>query len=603
MKTPIFLDGKLIGFHSNPIEFVRQVRDKRRMGKLHWTLNIAYIDGEIRINTGPGRILRPLIIVENGKSKLTPEHIKLIKQGVLGFYDLLKNGIIEFLDAEEEENAYVALDESELTSEHTHLEIHPASINSISAINAPFQHHNSSTRILMAAKMMNQAIGIYSNSYRTRFDKTVHVLHYPQTPIVKTKYSQLTKHLERPNGQNFVIAVLSHPYNTNDAVILNKAAVERGLGCSTKYETLKTEEMIYFGGQRDKIEKPKENVIGYLGENAYRYLDENGIIDVGCEVEKGDVLVGKTSPPRFLEEISELEVLKEKRIDTSLTIDSIPGGEKEVIDAVLIVESGSGNRQIKIRTRRYMRPELGDKFTARHGQKGVVAALVDACDMPFSETGIIPDLLINPHAIPSRMTYGFLLETLGGKVGALSGREVDGTCFDSEKEVDLKAELEKLGFKSNGYEIFYDGVTGQMMQAEVFTGVVYYLRLRHLVSLKMQARAKGPVQMLTRQPTEGKQRTGGLRVGEMETHCLIAHGAALLLKERLLEESDKTTLYVCKTCKTFAINDLIRKRKYCKICGGSEVYEVDTGYAFKLLLELSLASGIYPKINLGDICE
>ncbi len=601
LGTSVYLNGKLIGFHNNPKDLVQTIRDRRRNGKLPYEVTVAYYEdrNEVYINADEGRALRPLIIVEKGKPKLTKEHIKLLKEGKLSFDDLVKNGIIEYLDAEEEENAYIAITEDELTEEHTHLEIHPALILGVCSIISPYPEHNSAPRVPMTSAMIKQSLGLYALNYRLRTDTQSHIMYYPHVPIVKTKFHKIVGAEGKPAGQNFIVAIMPYRgYNINDAIVLNKASVERGLGRTVYFRTYETQERRYPGGQKDKFERPKPEISGYRGDEAYRFLDENGIIEPEFKVNGGDVVVGKTSPPRFLEEIGEFGgMIEEKRRENSLAIKQ---GESGYVDLVLITESESGNRLVKVRTRKEMVPEIGDKFAARHGQKGVVGLLVPQEDMPFSQSGIIPDMCMNPHAIPSRMTVGYLLEALGAKVGSLAGRHIDGTPFDNEKERDLREELKRYGFKPNGTEILYDGVTGERIKAEIYVGVIYYQKLKHLVSMKMHARARGPVQILTRQPTEGRAREGGLRFGEMERDCLIGHGTSMLLMERLLEESDKVTEMVCPRCGIIAINDQIRKKAYCPVCGSTEVYPIDMSYAFKLLLNELISMGILPKLNLTD---
>lgn len=596
----VYMNGKLIGFHKKPQELVKEIREKRRQNRFPYDLSTVYYEhlNEVYVNSDEGRALRPLIVVKNGEPKLKKEHIKLLKKGELKFSELVQNGVIEFLDAEEEENAYIGVNENELTKEHTHVEIHPSLMLGVCSAISPFLEHNMSSRVEMTANMIKQALGLYSLNFDLRTDTQSHIMLYPQIPIAQTKYNEVIGANNKAAGQNFVIAIMPfYGYNINDAIIINKASIERGLGRTVYYRTYDAEERRYPGGQKDKFGIPAPEISGFRGEEAYRYLDEQGIIEPEFYVESSDVLVGKTSPPRFLEEMGEFGLLEEKRRENS---EAIKHGESGVIDKVIITESEGGNRLVKVKTRKVLVPETGDKFSARHGQKGVIGLVVDSRDMPFTENGIIPDLCINPHALPGRMTVGFLLETLGAKVASLKGEIVDATAFEEDPSEALKKQLKSYGFKPNGEEVLYDGVTGERIESQIFTGVNYYQRLKHLVVNKMHARARGPVQILTRQPTEGRAREGGLRFGEMERDCLIGHGASMLLMERLLEESDKVTELVCEKCGMIAVNDQIRKKKYCTLCGSSDVHPVDMSYAFKLLLNEIKAMGVYPRIKLMD---
>ncbi len=569
-KTKIYINGELLGYCENPVEFTQEMREKRRNGEISYEMNITYYEDneEIYIFNDPGRARRPLIIVKDGVPLLREEHLNKVANGKLKWDDLINKGLVEYLDAEEEENSYIAMSLAEINEDHTHLEIDPATMLGICAGIIPFSDHNSSPRNTMEAGMTKQALGLYVSNYALRTDTRAHLLHHPQTPIVKTRIIDSTNYDLRPSGQNFVVALMSYEgYNMEDAMVINKGSLERGLARSSFFRAYDTSEKRYAGGQVDRFEVPDKNIKGYRSEEAYRNLDEDGVVNPESYVESGDVLIGKTSPPRFLEE--DFGTVADRRRETSVTVRH---GEKGIVDAVLLSETVEGSRLAKIRVRDTRQPEFGDKFASRHGQKGVVGLILSPEDVPFTEFGVVPDLIVNPHAIPSRMSIGQVLEMVAGKAGCLEGERVDATPFNQTLEDEIKQQLIDNGFESAGCESLYNGVTGERLDAEIFVGVAYYQKLHHMTTDKVYARSRGPVQVLTRQPTEGRAREGGLRFGEMERDCLIAHGAALTLKERLLDESDKYEAIVCENCGMLAVYDKNKNKKYCPICGDVETH-------------------------------
>lgn len=597
--SEVYLNGKFIGNVDNGKEFYHQLIDERRKGKLSSNLNANYNSKtkEIQIENNRGRVRRPLIVVKDGSPLLTEKHLEQLESGDLSWSDLLRQGVVEYLDVGEEENALVAFTEDDLTPEHTHMEIMPTAIVGLATSLIPYGNFNQSTRLNAGSKNQKQAIGFYAANFSLRMDMDVNILHTPQRPVVHTLISNIARYDEHPAGQNIVVAIMSYEgYNMEDAIILNQASIDYGFGRSTYFRPSIAEELRYSGGLMDEVSVPDKEVKGYKSERDYRYLEEDGIVYPEAKVTEGDVVIGKTSPPRFLSSLDEYNLASNSRRESSL---SMRHGENGVVDFVLITENEEGNKLVQVKVRDQRTPSVGDKFTSRHGQKGVVGLIVPQSDMPFTEHGVTPDLIFSPHGIPSRMTISHLIELMAGKVGALSGRYIDGTLFDAEKEEDLRKELESYGFKEDGTEELYNGQTGKKFQARIFIGNMFYLKLKHMVDNKLHSRARGPIQLLTRQPTEGRAKEGGLRLGEMEKDTFVAHGTSLLLKERF--DSDRTIIPICEKCGLIAIRNDFKNKKYCPVCGDNvEINNIEISYAFKLLLDELKSMCVYPRIQLRN---
>jgi len=658
----IHVNGDIYGIHDDGLSLVRQFKNARRRGLIPPEVSIRHDqeNRDIFINTDKGRILRPLLILHDGAPRLTPGHLEDLKSGNATFADLLNKGVIEWVDAEEEEDLFIAPKPFELpeqvpegqehagrpvtsenvtwtnlgqvnaesaelearvrmpngtwatanfsvpltySDEHTHCEIDPQLMLGVCASLIPYPEHNSTPRVTGGTAMVKQSLGLPSANYRLRPDTRAHVLHYPHRSITRTDAMATTGFDERPGGQNFIVAIMSlHGYNMQDAVIMNRGSVDRALGRSSFNRTYNAERKRFPGGQVEEIEKPGsslQEVKGLKPEEAYKHLEGDGLPIPEVDLSGGDVLVGKTSPPRFLEETGAGTFLQaQERRESSMLVRH---GEQGHVDNVYVTESLDSGRLVRVIVRSHKVPEVGDKFASRHGQKGVIGRLLDPEDMPFTEDGVVPDLIINPHAIPSRMTVAHVLEMIGGKVGSMEGRRINGTAFRGEKESSLRDALVRNGFAHSGRERMVNGETGEAYPAEIFVGCIFYQRLHHLVSSKIHARSRGRVQILTRQPTEGRARQGGLRFGEMERDCLIAHGASMVIKDRLLDESDGIDLFVCAESGHIAWHDPKRNTFVSPIHGdGAEVYKVQTSYAFKLLLDEMKSLGVAMRLELED---
>ena len=605
--TRIFVDGRLIGYYKDGLELAESLRDLRRNSKIHPHVGVSFhksdIEGSTRrlyVNCNAGRVLRPLIIIKDNKPLLTQDLLDKISKKLLSWNDLLRMGVLEMIDANEEENCYITLDEKD-SKKHTHLEVFPPAILGAGASIIPYPEHNQSPRNTYESAMAKQSLGFSTPMMNTSTYVRQHLMLYPQVPAVNTKAMKLLGLEDRPAGQNCVVAVLPFDgYNIEDAIVLSKASVDRGLGRTFFFRIYDAEAKQYPGGMRDNFEIPnaEDNIRGYKGERAYRLLEEDGVVAAESPVKGGDILIGKTSPPRFMEEYREFESSGPYRRDTSV---GVRPSETGVVDTVVMTQSNEGGKMYKIRARDMRIPEIGDKFASRHGQKGILGILAKAEDLPYTANGMSPDVLINPHAFPSRMTVGMMMESICGKSAALRGKRFDGSAFVGEKMDEVKEVMDAHNFKYSGKEIMYDGRTGKAFPVDVFIGVVYYQKLHHMVADKIHARARGQVQMLTKQPTEGRARGGGLRFGEMERDCLIAYGASMILKDRLLDESDKSDVFVCERCGLVAYHDVKQRKYVCRVCGDkAKVSSVSVAYAFKLLLQEMQSLNVAPRLLIKE---
>src|SRR3989339_350839 len=433
-SADVFMDGIFIGNVENVNDFIRNLKDKRRNDEIPSEVNVRSDEafGLVSISTEPGRVLRPLTILENGVSKLKDEHLVGLEQGTIHWNDLISKGIIEYLDAAEEENALTAIYPEEVTQEHTHLEIDPMDLLGVVTSLVPYANHDQSSRLNRGSKTQKQALGLYAANYLCRLDTDVSILQYPQKPLVRSfVYDTLNTY---PAGQNLTVAIMTYEgYNMEDALVLNKGSLDRGVGRSFYFRPYSAIEMNYAGGLKDEITIPEKDVSGYKMESLYKSLEDDGIIYPESDIAEGEVLIGKTSPPKFLSEAREISVRTKKESSVTLRQE-----EKGIVESVFITIDDEGNKIVQVKTRDLRIPELGDKFATAHGQKGVIGAIVNEEDIPFTNYGVRPDVMFNPHGLPSRMTVGYLLELLAGKTASLRGEIVDGTSFSGETKKSLE---------------------------------------------------------------------------------------------------------------------------------------------------------------------
>ena len=611
-KSKIFINGSWVGITNTPEDIMKRLVKGRREGILEKEVSIVnnFMNKEIRIYTDSGRSARPLFIVEKGKDgknlrlKITKDDIEGLLDKKLTFDDLVNKGKIEYLDVEEEESSMIAMKIKDLETHkdycttYTHCEIHPAMILGVSASIIPFPDHNQSPRNVYQSAMGKQAIGIYSTNFNLRMDTLSYLLFYPQKPLVVTQSMEFLKFKDLPAGINAIVAIMCYTgYNQEDSIIMNQSSIDRGLFRSAFFRTYNSEQRKEAKLKDEQFEIPIKSECSKYRKGNYGKLDIEGIISPGTKVRGDDIIIGKTGRIMMENEEEEEINLGKKKTDLS---EAIRPSEEGTIESVMLTTNRSGYTIAKVKCRSVRIPQIGDKFASRHGQKGTIGMTYRQEDMPFTIEGITPDIIVNPHAIPSRMTIGHLIECLNSKVAALEGLEGDATPFTDVTVEEICGHLHKLGYQKHGNETIFNGFTGRKVDMLIFFGPTYYQRLKHMVVDKIFSRARGPVQILTRQPTEGRARSGGLRFGEMERDCMISHGAAFFLKERLMDVSDKYRVHVCENCGLFAQANVDSQNFHCKYCANKKkvesISQVTIPYACKLLFQELMAMHIAPRI-------
>ena len=610
-KVKVFINGSWIGItKGDPIQLYLLLKDMKCKGiiNIYTSVIFDYITKEIRVCNDSGRVTRPLLRVKNKQLLITKEIISGLNRHELSWDDLftdckISDAVLEYIDPEEQGFSMIATHPNELYSstntfatdkiyKYTHCEIHPSTLFGIVASCIPFPDHNQSPRNTYQSAQAKQAMGVYATNYNERMDKTAYVLNYPCRPLVDTRVMNLIKMNQIPSGCNINVAIMTHTgYNQEDSVLINKGSIDRGLFQTTIYHTEKDEDKQKINGDEEIRCKPDPSKTKGMKFGNYSKVNSKGVMPENSLVESRDVIIAKVTPIKENKN-DHTKVIKYE--DQSRIYRTV---EETYIDKNYIDRNGDGYTFAKVRLRALRKPVIGDKFSSRHGQKGTVGNIIPEADMPFNRNGVKPDIIINPHAIPSRMTIGQLKETLLGKVLVELGLFGDGTSFGDLDVDDISKKLLSLGYESSGNELLYNGLTGEQVECSVFMGPVFYQRLKHMVNDKQHSRSIGPMVNLTRQPAEGRSRDGGLRFGEMERDAMISHGAARFTRGRMYDASDKYSVYVCKKCGLVAsYNDKLHIH-LCRTCDNRTDFSyVEIPYACKLLFQELTTMNVVPRV-------
>ena len=575
----VFVNGAPIGHVSHLQECVRALRSARRSRIVSSDACVAVDHGALHLWTDAGRLSRPVFVVTDGHLVLQDDQVADLKAGRLRWDDLFSLGVVENLSIYETEHAHIALSPTDINEHTTHCELDPALILGTLASTIPYPDHNQSPRNVYQCAMGKQAMGVYATNFAHRFDTNGHILHYPQKPLVTTRVAKALHGDELPSGHNAIVAILCFGgYNQEDSLLFNKAAIERGFGRSTTYRTYRASNASSRQSAASVFQK--QDTYG----NTTSSLSPDGLVEPDKIVQQGDAIFCQVTPGR-----QHPHIIRNKKADA-------------VVDETLLFQNENGGQTAKTRLREQRIPQIGDKFSSRHGQKGTMGMLYSQEDLPFTAEGIVPDLIVNPHAIPSRMTIGHVFECVASKLATLLGTRMDATAFSHDSVETVCQMLKKAGYAEDGKEVMYHPHTGKPLRGRVFIGPTYYQRLKHMVGDKWHARAKGKIVGLTRQPVDGRANGGGLRWGEMERDCGIAHGASAVLHERMVHSSDAYDAPICEQCGM--IGTVVQDRSgepMCHKCHGKNVHKVQMPYAGKLMIQELMAMGISPKLVVDAI--
>ena len=623
-KVKVFVNGSWVGITDDPMSLYLQLKEKKYCGiiNIYTSIVFDFKKNEIRVCNDSGRLTRPLLRVKNNAILLKKSVMDGLQQNTLMWDDLLTNSkiedsVIEYIDPEEQAWSMIGMkpqdispkvdatdkdknkdknkDKEELSGtsyKYTHCEIHPSTIFGILASCIPFPEHNQSPRNTYQTAQAKQAMGVYVTNYENRMDKTAYVLNYPARPLVDTRVMDMIHINKIPSGFNAIVAIMSYTgYNQEDSLLFNKGSIDRGLFQATIYHTERDEDKQKINGDEEIRCKPDPVKTKGMKFANYSKVNSKGVIPENTRVENRDVIIAKVTP------------IKENRNDHTKVIkyedqSRVYRTEEETyVDKNYIDRNGDGYNFAKVRLRTVRKPVIGDKFSSRSGQKGTIGNIIPEENIPFTRSGLKPDLILNPHAIPSRMTIAQLKETLLGKVLIELGLFGDGTSFGDLDVKTISKALMEIGYEAHGNEILYDGLTGEQIECSIFIGPVFYQRLKHMVSDKQHSRSIGPMVNLTRQPAEGRSRDGGLRFGEMERDAMISHGASRFTRGRMYDASDKYQAYICKKCGLIAsYNDQMHIHR-CRTCDNrTDFAYVEIPYACKLLFQELVTMNIAPRL-------
>ena len=603
-RVKIIINGAWVGVVDDPVEYFNYMKNMKYKGiiNIYTSIVFDYKEGNIYVNNSAGRVTRPVYKIKDKKLLITPKIRDRIIKKEINWDDLLvdhevNESIIEYIDPDEQNYSLIAINNKDFHNEkkkyykYTHREIHPSTIFGILASCIPFPEHNQSPRNTYQCAMGKQAMGTYATNFQHRMDKTAYVQTYTMRPLVDTRIMNILKLHKIPSGCMVKVAIMTYSgFNQEDSILFNKNSLDRGLFSATIYHTEKDEDKKIQGDEEIRCKADRTKTKGMKFAN-YNKLNEKGVIPENTLVENGDIIIGKVVP------------IRENRNDHTKVIKYSDQSkvfrthEDTYIDKNYMHRNGDGYTFCKVKTRTYRVPVIGDKFSSRHGQKGTIGLILPEENMPFLADGTKPDIIINPHAIPSRMTIAQLKETLLGKVLLQLGVFGDGTSFGEQPITKIRDLMSSLGMEKNGNEVLYNGMTGEQVEADVFFGPVFYQRLKHMVNDKAHSRSFGPMVVLTRQPAEGRARDGGLRFGEMERDCMISHGASRFTKDRIYHSSDTFEVHTCKSCGLIAVFNTEKKIHVCKTCNNRTKFNrIQLPYACKLLFQELITMNIAPRI-------